>query len=174
MTSGLNSPARAEVTPKVNKVLEGDDEMDGELCHACARASAEMKRTGAAAECRRNENGPSNFDLTETVIEVREEQAHDEHHGAANATIAHRIIEEFRWPPIAPSNRYSCRRGIESLHRVHEKTDARKVPGVRRVGPRLVTIWGRRELHSARSLFAMARVSSGRQKPEPRFLRPWP
>src|SRR5207253_1728839 len=41
--------------------------------------------------------------------------------------IAHRLIEEFMLAANRAVDSYLLRRGIESLHRVHEKPDARKV-----------------------------------------------
>ena len=46
---------------------------------------------------------------------------------AANATSLIGSSKSSCSPPIAPSTHYLITRGIESLHRVHEKPDARKV-----------------------------------------------
>src|ERR1700687_2024613 len=75
---------------------------------------------------RRNDHGSIDFDLPEPVIEFDEEQR------MTNITrsvrnIAHRLIEEFMLAANRAVAGYLLQRGIESLHRVHEKPDARKV-----------------------------------------------
>ena len=48
--------------------------------------------------------------------------------------IAHRLIEEFMLAANRAVAGYLLKRGIPSLHRVHEKPDATKSAGVRGIG----------------------------------------
>src|SRR5258706_15229098 len=85
-----------------------------------------MKELGLILNARRNEHGSIDFDLPEPVIEFDEEQR------MTNITrsvrnIAHRLIEEFMLAANRAVAGCLLQRGIDSLHRVHEKPDARKV-----------------------------------------------
>src|SRR6202007_482244 len=66
------------------------------------------------------------FDLPERVIEFDEQQRMTNiTRGERN--IAHRLIEEFMLAANPAFAGHLLKPGIESLHRVHEKPDARKV-----------------------------------------------
>src|SRR6266852_1271846 len=109
----------------VNKVLEGDAEATA-LYSALAHHFRDMKELALLLNARRNEHGSIDFDLPEPVIEFDEQQR------MINITrsernIAHRLIEEFMLAANRAVAGYLLKRGIESLHRVHEKPDARKV-----------------------------------------------
>src|SRR5437868_12376394 len=111
--------------PKVNTVLEGDAEATA-LYAPLAHHFRDMKDLALLLHARRNEHGSIDFDLPEPVIEFDEQQR------MINITrsernIAHRLIEEFMLAANRAVASYLLKRGIESLHRVHEKPDARKV-----------------------------------------------
>src|SRR6184192_3504887 len=125
MTSGVIRSAERMTYTNVNKVLEGDPEMSKRYASLAPRFR-DMKELALLLSARRNEHGSIDFDLPEPVIEFDEEQR------MTNITrsvrnIAHRLIEEFMLAANRAVDSYLLRRGIESLHRVHEKPDARKV-----------------------------------------------
>jgi len=125
MTSGVIRSAERMTYTNVNKVLEGDAEMT-ERYAALAPRFREMKELALLLNARRTEHGSIDFDLPEPVIEFDQEQR------MTNITrsvrnIAHRLIEEFMLAANRAVDSYLLRRGTESLHRVHEKPDARKV-----------------------------------------------
>jgi ribonuclease R len=125
MTSGLMCSAERMTYTNVNKVLEGDPEMT-ERYAALAPHFRNMKELALLLNARRNEHGSIDFDLPERVIAFDEEQRMTSIiRGERN--IAHRLIEEFMLSANRAVAGYLLKRGIESLHRVHEKPDARKV-----------------------------------------------
>jgi ribonuclease R len=85
-----------------------------------------MKELALLLNARRNEHGSIDFDLPEPVIEFDEEQRMT-NITRSERNIAHRLIEEFMLAANRAVAAYLLKRGIESLHRVHEKPDARKV-----------------------------------------------
>jgi ribonuclease R len=125
MTPGIIKSAERMTYTNVNKVLEGDAEATA-LYSALAHHFRDMKDLALLLNARRNEHGSIDFDLPEPVIEFDEQQR------MINITrsernIAHRLIEEFMLAANRAVAGYLLKRGIESLHRVHEKPDARKV-----------------------------------------------
>jgi len=125
MTSGVMRSAERMTYTNVNKVLEGDAEMT-ERYGVLAPRFRDMKELALILNARRNEHGSIDFDLPEPVIEFDEEQR------MTNITrsvrnIAHRLIEEFMLAANRAVAGCLLQRGIDSLHRVHEKPDARKV-----------------------------------------------
>jgi ribonuclease R len=125
MTSGIIKSAERMTYTNVNKVLEGDAEATA-LYAALAHHFRDMKELALLLNARRNEHGSIDFDLPERVIELDEQQK------MINITrsernIAHRLIEEFMLAANRAVAGYLLKRGIEALHRVHEKPDARKV-----------------------------------------------
>src|SRR5438445_1402604 len=125
MTSGVIRSAERMTYTNVNKVLEGDAEMT-ERYAALAPRFREMKELALLLNARRNEHGSIDFDLPEPVIEFDEEQRMT-NITRSERNIAHRLIEEFMLAANRAVAAYLLHRGIESLHRVHEKPDARKV-----------------------------------------------
>jgi ribonuclease R len=125
MTSGVIRSAERMTYTNVNKVLEGDAEMT-ERYAALAPRFREMKELALLLNARRNEHGSIDFDLPEPVIEFDEEQRMT-NITRSERNIAHRLIEEFMLAANRAVDSYVLQRGIESLHRVHEKPDARKV-----------------------------------------------
>ncbi len=109
----------------VNKVLEGDPEMTARYSQLNHHFRA-MKGLALLLNARRAENGSVDFDLPEPVISFDEQQQMT---GVSRSerNIAHRIIEEFMLAANRAVAHQLNSRGIKSLHRVHEKPDARKV-----------------------------------------------
>jgi ribonuclease R len=125
MTSGVIRSAERMTYTNVNKVLEGDAEMSERYSALVARFR-EMKELALLLNARRNEHGSIDFDLPERVIEFDEQQRMT-NIARSERNIAHRLIEEFMLAANRAVDGYLLKRGIESLHRVHEKPDARKV-----------------------------------------------
>ena len=90
------------------------------------RTFANMKELALLLNARRNEHGSIDFDLPERVIEFDEQQKMISI-GRSERNIAHRLIEEFMLAANRAVDGYLLKRGIPSLHRVHEKPDAKKV-----------------------------------------------
>ena len=125
MTPGVIRSAERMTYTNVNKVLEGDAEMNQRYAKL-AHHFRDMKELELLLNARRNEHGSIDFDLPEPVIEFDEKQR------MINITrsernIAHRLIEEFMLAANRAVASYLLKRGMASLHRVHEKPDARKV-----------------------------------------------
>jgi ribonuclease R len=125
MASGVIRSAERMTYTNVNKVLEGDPEMM-ERYAALAPRFGEMKELALLLNARRNEHGSIDFDLPEPVIEFDEKQRMT-NITRSERNIAHRLIEEFMLAANRAVAAHLLKRGIESLHRVHEKPDARKV-----------------------------------------------
>ena len=109
----------------VNKVIEGDPEMTARYA-PLVEDFRRMKELALLLNRRRVARGSIDFDLPEPVIEfdpegrmlsiVRSER-----------NIAHRLIEEFMLAANEAVADYLEKRGVASLHRVHEKPDPKKV-----------------------------------------------
>ncbi len=125
MTSGVIRSAERMTYTNVNKVLEADPEMSKRYASLAPRFR-DMKELALLLNARRNERGSIDFDLPEPVIEFDEQQRMT-NITRSERNIAHRLIEEFMLAANRAVAAYLLRRGIESLHRVHEKPDARKV-----------------------------------------------
>ena len=125
MTSGVIRSAGRMTYTNVNKVIEGDAEMT-ERYAALANHFRDMKELALLLNARRNEHGSIDFDLPERVIEFDEEQRMTSI-TRSERNIAHRLIEEFMLSANRAVAGYLLKRGIEALHRVHEKPDSRKV-----------------------------------------------
>jgi len=124
-TSGVIRSAERMTYTNVNKVLEGDAEMTARYAELAPRFR-DMKELALLLNARRNEHGSIDFDLPEPVIEFDEEQRMT-NITRSERNIAHRLIEEFMLAANRAVASYLLERGIDSLHRVHEKPDARKV-----------------------------------------------
>jgi ribonuclease R len=125
MTPGVIRSAERMTYTNVNKVLEGDAEMAARYS-ALAHHFQDMKELALLLNARRNERGSIDFDLPERVIEFDDEQRMT-NITRSERNIAHRLIEEFMLAANRAVDGYLLERGIASLHRVHEKPDARKV-----------------------------------------------
>jgi ribonuclease R len=109
----------------VNKVLEGDQEMNERYAPLVDR----FKLMRELAELRiklRHERGSIDFDLPEPVIEF-DAQGRMTSIGRSERNIAHRLIEEFMLAANESVAQYLEKRAVASLHRVHEKPDPKKV-----------------------------------------------
>jgi len=125
MTSGVIKSAERMTYTNVNKVLEGDAEAT-ERYKALAPHFRNMKELALLLNARRNEHGSIDFDLPERVIEL-DAQNRMINIVRGERNIAHRLIEEFMLAANRAVDGYLLKRGIASLHRVHEKPDAKKV-----------------------------------------------
>ncbi len=125
MTSGVIRSAERMTYTNVNKVIENDPEMSKRYASLAPRFR-DMKELALLLNARRNERGSIDFDLPEPVIEFDGEQRMT-NITRSERNIAHRLIEEFMLAANRAVAAYLLHRGIESLHRVHEKPDARKV-----------------------------------------------
>jgi ribonuclease R len=125
MTSGVICSAERMTYTNVNKVLDGDAQMTARYS-ALAPHFRDMKELALLLNARRNEKGSIDFDLPEPVIEFDEQQRMI-NIIRSERNIAHRLIEEFMLAANRAVATYLLERGITSLHRVHEKPDARKV-----------------------------------------------
>jgi len=125
MVPGVIRSAERMTYTNVNKVLNGDPEMSERYAHMHHHFRA-MKGLAQLLNSRRAENGSIDFDLPEPVIEFDEQQQMT-NIARSERNIAHRIIEEFMLAANRAVAHYLLERGIQGLHRVHEKPDARKV-----------------------------------------------
>jgi ribonuclease R len=125
MTSGVIRSAERMTYTNVNKVLEGEAKAT-ERYAPLAPHFRNMKELALLLNARRNERGSIDFDLPERVIEFDEQQKMISI-GRSERNIAHRLIEEFMLAANRAVDGYLLKRGIPSLHRVHEKPDAKKV-----------------------------------------------
>ena len=125
MTPGIIRSFERMTYTNVNKVIEKDPEMTARYA-PFVKHFDNMKELALLLNARRNEHGSIDFDLPEQVIEFDDQQRMVSI-GRSERNIAHRLIEEFMLAANRAVDSYLLQRGIESLHRVHEKPDARKV-----------------------------------------------
>jgi ribonuclease R len=125
MTPGLIKSAERMTYTNVNKVLEADTEVIRRYA-SLAPHFRNMKDLALLLNARRNEHGSIDFDLPERVIQFDQEQRMTSI-TRSERNIAHRLIEEFMLAANRAVDGYLLKRGIPTLHRVHEKPDAKKV-----------------------------------------------
>ena len=125
MTPGVIRSAERMTYTNVNKVIEGDADASGRYA-ALVHHFQDMKTLALLLNARRNEHGSIDFDLPEPVIEFDADQKMT-NITRSERNIAHRLIEEFMLSANRAVAGYLLRRGLATLHRVHEKPDARKV-----------------------------------------------
>jgi len=125
MTPGVIRSAERMTYTNVNKVIEGDTEASVRYA-ALVHHFQDMKTLALLLNARRNEHGSIDFDLPEPVIEFDADQKMT-NITRSERNIAHRLIEEFMLSANRAVAGYLLRRGLATLHRVHEKPDARKV-----------------------------------------------
>ncbi len=124
-TPGVIRSAERMTYTNVNKVLEGDAEM-------CSRYAGlvehfrRMRELALLLNARRASRGSIDFDLPEPVIEF-DEMGRMVGIVRSERNIANRIIEEFMLAANQAVAAYLERRGLATLHRVHEKPDPKKV-----------------------------------------------
>jgi ribonuclease R len=124
-TSGVIRSAERMTYTNVHKVLEGDPEMTGRYA-ALVEEFRRMKELALLLNKRRHARGSIDFDLPEAVIEF-DESGRMKSIVRSERNIAHRIIEEFMLAANEAVAQYLEKRGVASLHRVHEKPDPKKV-----------------------------------------------
>ena len=124
-TPGVIRSAERMTYTNVHKVLEGDREML-ERYASLAGEFRRMKELALLLNKRRYERGSIDFDLPEPMIEF-DESGRMVSIDRSVRNIAHRIIEEFMLAANEAVAQYLEKRGIASLHRVHEKPDPKKV-----------------------------------------------
>jgi len=125
MASGVIRSAERMTYTDVNKVLEGDPEASVKYV-SLAPHFRNMKELALLLNARRNEHGSIDFDLPEPVIQF-DEQRQMVNITRSERNIAHRLIEEFMLAANRAVAGYLLKRGLGTLHRAHEKPDARKV-----------------------------------------------
>jgi ribonuclease R len=125
MTPGIIRSFERMTYTNVNKVIERDPGMTVRYA-PFVKHFDNMKELALLLNKRRNEHGSIDFDLPEQVIEFDDQQRMVSI-GRSVRNIAHRLIEEFMLAANRAVDSYLLQRGIPSLHRVHEKPDARKV-----------------------------------------------
>src|SRR6202167_5318156 len=109
----------------VNKVLEGDPGMVRRYQNI-ADGFRRMKELALILNKRRHGRGSIDFDLPEPVIEF-DDSGRMLSIVRSERNIAHRLIEEFMLAANEAVAEYLEKRGVASLHRVHEKPDPKKV-----------------------------------------------
>jgi ribonuclease R len=109
----------------VNAVLQREPAAIAEFAHLVEEFRA-MRDLAVILNARRARLGSIDFDLPEPVIEF---DAAGQMTGIVRSerNIAHRLIEEFMLTANQAVARYLERRGIGSLHRIHEKPDPKKI-----------------------------------------------
>ena len=122
---GVIRSAERMTYTNVNKVLEGDGEALARYAHLAADFQL-MKELALLLNRRRVERGSIDFDLPEPVIEF-DPEGRMVSIVRSERNIAHRLIEEFMLAANEAVAQYLERRGVASLHRVHEKPDPKKV-----------------------------------------------
>jgi len=125
MTAGVIRSAERMTYTNVNKVLEGDAQASARYA-PLVHHFQDMKTLALLLNAQRNDNGSIDFDLPEPVIEFDEQQRMT-NITRSERNIAHRLIEEFMLAANRAVAGYLLRRGLGTLHRVHEKPDAKKV-----------------------------------------------
>ncbi|HLJ23478.1 MAG TPA: VacB/RNase II family 3'-5' exoribonuclease [Candidatus Acidoferrales bacterium] len=109
----------------VNAVLQNDPAATSQYAHL-AEHFRDMRDLALILNGRRARLGSIDFDLPEPVIEF-DPQGQMIGIVRSERNIAHRLIEEFMLAANQAVARYLESRGIGSLHRVHEKPDAKKI-----------------------------------------------
>jgi len=125
LVPGVIRSAQRMTYTNVNKVLEGDPEMTARYA-ALAENFRGMRELALVLNARRTRRGSIDFDLPEPVIEF-DELGRMVKIVRSERNIANRIIEEFMLAANETVAAYLERRGIASLHRIHEKPDPKKV-----------------------------------------------
>jgi|HubBroStandDraft_6_1064221.scaffolds.fasta_scaffold00324_25 ribonuclease R len=122
---GVIRSAERMTYTNVNKVIEGDPEMTARYA-LLVDDFRRMKELALLLNRRRVARGSIDFDLPEPVIEF-DPQGRMLSIVRSERNIAHRLIEEFMLAANEAVADYLEKRGIASLHRVHEKPDPQKV-----------------------------------------------
>lgn len=124
-TPGVIRSAERMTYTNVAKVLDGDGAATARYA-SLAESFRHMRTLALALNARRVARGSIDFDLPEPMIEF-DQMGRMVSIVRSVRNIAHRIIEEFMLAANEAVASYLESRGIASLHRVHEKPDAKKV-----------------------------------------------
>jgi ribonuclease R len=124
-TAGVIRSAARMTYTNVNKVIESDPEMSERYAHL-ANHFRDMRDLALILHERRSRRGSIDFDLPEPVIQF-DEQGVMTSVVRSERNIAHRLIEEFMLAANRAVAHFLAENKIESLHRVHEKPDPKKV-----------------------------------------------
>jgi ribonuclease R len=124
-TPGVIRSAERMTYTNVNKVLEGDPEITARYA-SLADEFRRMKELALLLNQRRHARGSIDFDLPEPIIEF-DDAGRMQSIVRSERNIAHRLIEEFMLAANEAVAQYLEKRGVASLHRVHEKPDPKKV-----------------------------------------------
>jgi ribonuclease R len=122
---GVIRSAERMTYTNVNKVIEGDAEMTKRYA-PLVNEFQKMKELALLLNKRRRARGSIDFDLPEAVIEF-DDEGRMLSIVRSERNIAHRLIEEFMLAANEAVAEYLEKRGVASLHRVHEKPDPKKV-----------------------------------------------
>src|SRR5580692_2295296 len=124
-TPGVIRSVERMTYTNVHKILEGDSEMNRRYAPLVGNFRR-MKTLALLLNKKRVARGSIDFDLPEPIIEF-DDQGRMLSIVRSVRNIAHRIIEEFMLAANEAVAEYLERRGVASLHRVHEKPDPKKV-----------------------------------------------
>jgi len=124
-TPGVIRSAERMTYTNVNKVIEGDPEASRRYA-MLVENFRRMKELALLLNKRRVARGSIDFDLPEPVIEF-DEAGRMLSIVRSERNIAPRLIGEFMLAANEAVAQYLERRGVASLHRVHEKPDPKKV-----------------------------------------------
>jgi ribonuclease R len=122
---GVIRSAERMTYTNVNKVIEGNAEMTQRYAPLVSEFQR-MKELALLLNKRRRLRGSIDFDLPEAVIEF-DDEGRMLSIVRSERNIAHRLIEEFMLAANEAVAEYLEKRGVASLHRVHEKPDPKKV-----------------------------------------------
>ncbi len=122
---GVIRSAERMTYTNVNKVIEGDAEVTQRYAPLVSEFQR-MKELALLLNKRRRARGSIDFDLPEAVIEF-DNEGRMLSIVRSERNIAHRLIEEFMLAANEAVAEYLEKRGVASLHRVHEKPDPKKV-----------------------------------------------
>jgi ribonuclease R len=125
LTPGVIRSVERMTYTNVHRILEGDAEMNERYAPLVGNFRR-MKELALLLNKKRVARGSIDFDLPEPIIEF-DDQGRMLSIVRSVRNIAHRIIEEFMLAANEAVAQYLERRGIASLHRVHEKPDPKKV-----------------------------------------------
>ena len=122
---GVIRSAERMTYTNVNKVIEGDTEVTQRYAPLVSEFQ-KMMELALLLNKRRRARGSIDFDLPEAVIEF-DDEGRMLSIVRSERNIAHRLIEEFMLAANEAVAEYLEKRGVASLHRVHEKPDPKKV-----------------------------------------------
>ncbi len=125
ITEGVIRSARRMTYTQVHAVISGDAEARAEFA-TLAPEFDRMMDLARILNRKRDRRGSIDFDLPEPLIQF-DDQGKMIGILRSERNIAHRLIEEFMLVANETVARYLERRGVGSLHRVHEKPDPKKV-----------------------------------------------